>query len=491
MPVRRCRYIYVLIALIAFTLNAAIALKWPRTGGDWDSYGTVAENIYRGNGVSLSTEPPYDPAFGGNHFPGYPAFIALVWFLFGQSEVAVRLAQSLVFACCVGVFSYAAGIVLRDRRMGLLCGFVTALSPLSMAWSRSLQVEALSIGSIMFFFACLFVSFSERRVKVYLLSVAVLVATYLRTDGVLLLCSLSGLLFLKGVSKVQVAKKAAVIVVIVFVGLGGWLLRNRLVGMENIFPPTFQILGDKGKVLPTPYGYVLWGWTWISTEYERGGWGFPVSRTGYNSIYIPPSAYDSDEEKKNVEMLLDQLKPFSGLPFPQYIDQEFMKIAVERIRKSPFRMFVTLPLKRMGVLWSHPGSSAGWPFQMDGLSYEERTRIERGLISGAISLLRVHTFEVAGKGIVLSVTILSYLLGFWGFLCLVRSGNRILWVSLISYFAARTFFFAYTNNVESRYMSQLIPLLQLLAVYGVIQICRSRVGVSGAERDRLPSATLP
>ena len=73
---------FVVVVLgIAIAVRLVFILAFPSSGGDWDIYSTVAENILRGCGVSLS--PPDRgqcvPHFGGNHLPGYPAFVAVIW----------------------------------------------------------------------------------------------------------------------------------------------------------------------------------------------------------------------------------------------------------------------------------------------------------------------------------------------------------------------------------------------------------------------------
>ena len=37
------------------------------------------------------------PHFGGNHGPGYPLFIAIVWSLFNNSDYAVKIVQTILY----------------------------------------------------------------------------------------------------------------------------------------------------------------------------------------------------------------------------------------------------------------------------------------------------------------------------------------------------------------------------------------------------------
>ena len=71
---------------------------FPETGGDYEIYTTVAENILNGCGVSLSNPLTDDciPHFGGNHGPGYPIFLSFIWIAFNNSDYAVRIIQSII-----------------------------------------------------------------------------------------------------------------------------------------------------------------------------------------------------------------------------------------------------------------------------------------------------------------------------------------------------------------------------------------------------------
>ncbi len=475
--------IYAAVFLISFAANALIALQWPREGGDWDSYGTVAENIYQGHGVSLSTSPPYEPAFGGNSFPGYPAFIALVWKVFGKSNDAVRLAQALVFALALALFSWSVDRAFPERRfLGGAFGFFTALSPLTMAWSRSLQVEALSMASILLFFSAVLYSRAKEKVAVVPLSLALLFATALRTDGPLLWAALLGLLAAPSMSKKTVIRGIVAVGLITIVGISVWFARNAIVGAQHILPPGMIVLHD-GQVYPAPKGYILWGWTWMSKEYERGGWGFPVTRAGYDSIFISDSAYDDAQEKYEIEALLEELRAYSGNPFPSHIDNRFREIALKKIKDHPFRVFVVLPLKRAFHLWIRPGGSAGWPIELLDLSYETRVEMEKGYLSAAWTLVRTHPVEVIGKGVVFSLTLLEYLMGALGLLFLFRRRANDVAVAILSYLVVRTGFYAFTNNVENRYMAQCIPLLHFLTVYSATVMYETLKIRSTGKRD--------
>ncbi|MBT4732560.1 hypothetical protein HOB87_11415, partial [Candidatus Woesearchaeota archaeon] len=91
--------VYFIVIFLAITTRLIFVFLFPGSGGDWDIYSTVAENILNGCGVSLSNPESVEciPHFGGNQLPGYPAFVALLWEVFDHKDVSIRLAQTLIY----------------------------------------------------------------------------------------------------------------------------------------------------------------------------------------------------------------------------------------------------------------------------------------------------------------------------------------------------------------------------------------------------------
>ena len=87
------------VALIALTLRVVIVLFGPWAEGDALVYADVARNILHNGCVSVDKAVSLrcNPHWGGNQLPGYPAFLAATWFLFGENMTAPLLVQSLGF----------------------------------------------------------------------------------------------------------------------------------------------------------------------------------------------------------------------------------------------------------------------------------------------------------------------------------------------------------------------------------------------------------
>ena len=185
------------VAALAFLARLPFILLFPTGGGDSDVYTTVAQNILSGCGVSLS-DPASGacvPHFGGNQGPGYPIFMAAVWFLSNHADMAVRLVQAAILAAAIGFAAYALSALVKSRGAGLALGIVLALSPLQLAWPRYLQTETLSLAAVNCFFAVVLLSIRDNRLRVIAFGVTLAVGTFVRLDLVTLTIPVAVLAF--------------------------------------------------------------------------------------------------------------------------------------------------------------------------------------------------------------------------------------------------------------------------------------------------------
>ena len=81
------RWIDVAAVLATAAVSRLLLFFFHANVGDTATYELLAENILRGCGLSFS-EPTSSSCIltSEGYFPGYPAFMALNWFLFGHSN---------------------------------------------------------------------------------------------------------------------------------------------------------------------------------------------------------------------------------------------------------------------------------------------------------------------------------------------------------------------------------------------------------------------
>ena len=460
--------VYLLVAILAIAARLLFVFLFPGSGGDWDIYSTVAENILNGCGVSLSDPLTLEcvPHFGGNQLPGYPAFVALLWGLFDHKDTAVRLAQVFIYVLSLLWLVRAVYVYTFSKRIALMVGIVMAISPLQIAWPRYTQTETLALASTIIVLAELLYSLAYKRLRIFPLALALSFAIFVRLDSVLLTIptAITGFIIYK---PYKALKKGLVLLLLLLIPLGSWTARNVHVDIP-LFPQNMTL--PEGSHQPT--GYLKWGWTWITEEYQRPGWGWGVNRHNYDSISIDSSAYDSIEEKDRVDALLNSLQDYNGQPFPLDIDREFSEIADERLKNYKFRTLVIIPFKRSMALWSNLFSSYAWPNELpSSISHEDRLQVKRG--SGIIDLAFQYPFIALTKGITGGYKILLQILFILIVIFTLKANignNKLRNIMLISgsIVLSRTVFFAATNNIETRYSVEAVPGMELLAVVGII-----------------------
>ena len=72
----------------------------------------------------------------------------------------------------------------------------------------------------------------------------------------------------------------------------GWITRNYIVGLENVFEPKVSELYNQ-----TP-GIFNWTRSWSTNQYSAIAVHFPIYNYLYDEIIVDQEAYSSNDEKK-------------------------------------------------------------------------------------------------------------------------------------------------------------------------------------------------
>jgi 4-amino-4-deoxy-L-arabinose transferase-like glycosyltransferase len=114
--------------------------------------------------------------------PGYPAFIATVYLVFGQSHAALLLMQVLLSAVTVLVV-YLLGARMWSVSVGLLAAAMTTFEPLQWFSAGTILSESLDTLLLMLVVAIGFIMFTQQKPTLrwpFLLGIAVATATMVR-----------------------------------------------------------------------------------------------------------------------------------------------------------------------------------------------------------------------------------------------------------------------------------------------------------------------
>jgi 4-amino-4-deoxy-L-arabinose transferase-like glycosyltransferase len=440
-----------IILLIAAIFRIVLAVQFPKPAGDERRYTTPAVNMLAGHGFSSAASEPYTPSEAT--VAAYPIFIAAVYAVFGEKNPAVRIAQSLVdLLTCLLVAFISFGLApaaLKNRAAILALLIYGCLSWFTIDWTRYILTETLAL-----FFTCLaivgaIVALRMGRWVWAFAGAACGMALLTRSDSLLLAFGFVLFLALQIVRR----RKAAFLNLLFFslaivMVLSPWTLRN-YVSLKK-FQPLASEYGFAGAQF-MPNGYLLWIRTWITDEshFKVFQPAFIPGDRSFDPHELPDSLFDSVAEKEQVFRLFGEYDCVGR--FTPALDESFRGIAYQRIKHSPVRFVLYLPVMRIASVWLTGFATTN--------SFHRILRI-----------LMVLPILIGGT------------LGF-----ALWAGNRPLTQLLLFIILTRTLFLGYHYAPESRYIVEAYPAM--IAACGVTGAALWMALLRNRRATRLDSST--
>ncbi len=399
-------------------------------------YLPTAVNILNGNGFSLDTMPPFRPSEAC--VPLYPLFVAAVYAVFGVEPSAVVVIQIILdlFTCLLVAFvSYN----LAPARLKNLSAFLSLIiygvfSWFTFSWTARLLTETLAIFLTMLTIAlCVSAMRKERRnIWLWFAAGAACGLTILtRPDSLLLAAAI--ILFVSIHLLVRRSWKQSFSILSFCLAaaltLAPWIVRNYLV-FNKFQPLASEWAFTEGGYMPINYLYWIKTWMIDETYFENVfPQAFIPGTKPFEPEKLPDDIFDSVEERQRVTAVMEKYN--QTLYFTPEIDDEFRLISDNRVKRSPLRFFVTLPLKRTASLWL-TGFATVHPHN-------------KVLILRILSVLPIIIGGIAGF-----------------ILCFRQSPLAAFLLSII---IIRTIFLAYHYAPETRYIVEVYPAM--IAACGV------------------------
>jgi hypothetical protein len=437
-------------------LRVYLVLKFPVTDtGDGPFYIELAWNWLK-NGV-------YGFAVHGQltavdmRVPGYPAFLAAVFAVAGQSPRAVMLAQVVVdLATCFVIALIAARLAPENsRRRVALAGFwLAALCPFTANYTAVVLTETL----VIFLTALAILGLLQTDVggvhvaragaflaNPWLLGgIVVGFGTLVRPETPLVLFAAGLVLVAKWwrpADWMKLVRAGMLMGLGLLLPLIPWAARNwnTLHDVQFLAPRYSELPGEY-----TPLGFIAWTntWMWRFRDVYLTQW--KVNEEEIAIDQLPAYAFDSQDERERMADLLDEYN--EALTIDPPLDQEFREIARERTERHPLRTYVTVPLLRTLTLWFTPrvellpSSGHLWPLREEW--QDDRPDF---LVTLGLSVVNIIYISLA-------------LAGAW--LARRRPG----WALLILFCVVRTLFFVkFVETPEPRYVLECFPAVIALA----------------------------
>jgi len=440
---REFRKNFLLVALAAFALRLFFYFRFPHVTGDSLIYGDIAKNWLQHGIYGLSHAEGPRPTW--IRLPGYPAFLAACFALFGSEHYnAVLLVQIVIdVAGCFVIADMARRTV--SPRAGRFAFLLAALCPFTANYTVAPLAETLSIFFTAVALDCAVAAFQASEEGLTRWSawmgcaIAVAAGILLRPDGGILLVALG--LFLLWRMWQSPAKRArlfwagAVVLAVSLAPLVPWTVRNWR-DFHRFEPLAPRYASDPDEFVPS--GFDQWMRTWV-VDYvstEEVYWQIPGDQFDFR--LLPSRAFDSAQEREKTQAI------FNDYAKTQVVDPElnarFAELANERIRRAPLRYYVWLPALRIADMWLRPRTEM-LPLNTRWWEYSDDTEgCVLATLWGALNLLFLF----------------AALMG------LVR-GPRPRYLALMLLFVLlRSAFLGTLENPEPRYTLECFPVVLLL-----------------------------
>jgi len=418
----------------------------PQIQGDSLVYGDIAANwlthgVYGhtvGHATGLTTIEPTLV-----RLPGYPAFLALCFAVFGIANyAAVMYLQAIIdLGTCLLIAGMAAKVCRQPgcgRRVGRIALLLAALCPFTANYVAAPLTETLSIFCVALGFRALAeVSQTPRLLWTALLIFSWSYAALLRPDGALLAVVLWVALIVYGrqsrglASSLRLAVIAGLLSLLPFVA---WTVRNART--FDVFQPLAPRYANDPGEFSAP-GFVRWVRSLAAdfTSTSEIYWNGNSDRIDFGSL--PARAFDNAAQYAETQRILKEYNATTTLT-PE-LDAGFAQLARERIDVHPFRYYVTLPLLRLADMWLRPrvetlnGQLRWWQYAQHPA--ETRFAIFYGLLN------------------------LAYLIAaFWGALHRPHLAG-----AMVAFIGVRSLLLATLEAPEPRYTLECFPVLIALA----------------------------
>jgi 4-amino-4-deoxy-L-arabinose transferase-like glycosyltransferase len=382
---RRNARVFLRATLAALGLRLFFVFRFPAVVDDSRLYADIAKNWLHHGIYGVTDSSRVVPTL--SRLPGYPAFLAAVFAIFGVDNFRpVLLIQVLFDVGTCFLVAHLARRLLSDRA-AQTAFTLAALCPFLANYSAAALTETLEI-----FFTALALDLAVKGMQIWNLSAAsaaqpntvelkagsvagsatfvwlgcglsIGAAILLRPDGGIVLAVVEGYLLLLLIRRAWVRLKTESVLsaslpilragIIVAVGatalLVPWTLRN-LHTLHRFEPLAPRYANDSDEaVMP---GFNLWVKTWMAdyASVQEIYWSVPGEAIDVTKL--PRRAFDSEKQREETTALFADYNQDHDMT-PE-LDARFAALAAERIHASPLRYYVWLPAVRIADMWLRP-----------------------------------------------------------------------------------------------------------------------------------------
>jgi len=439
---------FLIATLAGVALRLLFIFRFPGVTTDSFVYGDIAKNWLQHGIYGLSGVNDISQTY--IRLPGYPAFLAAVFAIFGMEHYrAVLVLQMFVdLGTCLLIADLARRLI--SPRAARFAFLLAALCPFLANYVANALTETWEV-----FFTALALDFAivglqslpNSSMRPWIgCGLAIGAAILLRPDGALLLFAIEAYLFAllvwrpnktrTGVSALHVFRSGLIVALVSLATLVPWTLRNLHAFHE--FQPLAPRYANQENTF-VPLGFNRWMRTWIVdyTSVEDIYWAVPGNTV--DAEKLPARAFDSPEQREQTRQLLQDYNEVQHVT-PE-LDARFAALAAERVHHSLLRYYVELPLLRIADMWLRPrtetlpSDTRWWQFDDDP---------EWLTLTVCIGIINLAYLAAAFAG-------------------LIRGRFKANLGLLLTFVILRSIFLGTLENPETRYTLECYPVVIILA----------------------------
>lgn len=438
---------FAFVTLTALVLRLFFFFRFSFVTNDSFLYAEIARNWLQHGTYGLGSGGHVAPTL--IRLPGYPAFLAASFAVFGMDHYGVVLFAQVVID--IGTCFVVCDLTRRlfSPKAAKAAFFLSAVCPFLANYAAAALTETLEI-----FFTALALDLAvwalgevQRPLWAWAAcGLAIGAAILFRPDGGLLLIAvtvyLAWVCARRGLAGEVWQRSFVALLVVVLVSvlpLVPWTIRN-FHTLHRFQPLAPRYANEEGEVVPA--GFNRWVKTWIAdySSVEEIYWNVPGEPI--NLTKLPLRAFDSAEQYSTTAKLFEDYN--AHLHLLPGLDAEFAALAEERIHAYPLRYYVWLPFLRIVDMWMRPRTEL---VPVDPRWWEFNDEFKGGAIALSMGAINLFYIAVALVGV-------------------VRSRHLKILLLPVLFVICRSLFLGTLENPEPRYTLEMYPV--------VIALCAAR-----------------
>ena len=352
-------------SLAALAIRLVLVFRFPAVVDDSRLYADIAKNWLQHGIYGITNSGAIMPTL--SRLPGYPAFLAAIFALFGMDNFRAVLLVQVVFdlATCF-LIADSARRLFSDRaaKAALL---LAAVCPFLANYAAAALTETLEIffTALAFYLALVALGiggFTKRTMLAWLAcGLSIGGAILLRPDGGILLAAIGAYLLLQIIWKLRPTRiptplpPRSLFVAGLIVAVGAlaplipWTIRN-FHTLHKFEPLAPRYANDSDE--PLMPGFNRWVKTWTAdyVSVQEIYWNVPGDEIEVGRL--PRRAFDSPQQRELTARIFAAYNRDHDLT-PE-LDAQLDSLAADRIHASRLRYYVWLPVLRIADMWLRP-----------------------------------------------------------------------------------------------------------------------------------------